>query len=178
MSAQNTENNQKNEEKKGIRTLKTLLEWSAPSRVFKKRDKEYFTTIASIAVLIAIILLFFKEWLLIMVIVAMVFVTYVMATVPPEQVEHQITTLGIKTGGKNYDWEDLKRFWLSEKHNQKILYIDTKIRFPKRLILLLGETNEAEVKKMLSDYLSYEEPEKTWMDNAGDWLTKNIPLEK
>jgi len=179
MPAQQTENNQKTEEKKPeIRTLKTLLIWKAPSRVFKKRGKEYFTTIASIAILIAIILLFFKEWLLIMVIVAMVFVTYVMATVPPETIEHQITTLGIKTGGKNYDWEDLRSFWLGEKHQQKILFVETRIRFPKRLILLLGETNEAEVKKTLSDYLSYEEPEKTWMDKAGDWLTKNIPLEK
>lgn len=178
MPAQNTENNQKTEEKRVIRTLKTLLVWKAPSRVFKKRGKEYFTTIASIAILIAIILLFFKEWLLIMVIVAMVFVTYVMATVPPEEVEHKITNQGVTTGGKSYKWEDLTRFWLGEKHDQKILYIDTKIRFPKRLILLLGVTNEAEVKKMLSEYLSYEEPEKTWMDKAGDWLTKNIPLEK
>ena len=179
MPAQKIENNNKTEGKTPeIRTLKTLLVWKAPSRVFKKHDREYFTTIASIAILIAIILLFFKEWLLIMVIVAMIFVTYVMATVPPEIVEHKITSLGIVTGSKNYNWEDLKSFWLGEKHSQKILYIDTQIRFPKRLILLLGETNVTEVKKTLSDHLSYEEPEKTWMDKAGDWLTKNIPLEK
>jgi len=178
MPAQNTENGQRVEEKKGIRTLKSLLVWKAPSRVFKKRGREYFTTIASIAILVAIILLFFKEWLLIMVIAAMVFLTYVMATIPPETVEHKITSLGIVTGGKDYDWEDLDKFWLGKKHDQKILYIDTKVRFPKRLILLLGEANEVEIKKTLSDYLSYEEPEKTWMDKASDWLTKNIPLEK
>lgn len=177
MLAQQTENNQKVEENK-IRTLKTLLEWKAPSRVFKKQDKEYFTTIASIAILIAIILLFFKEWLLIMVIVALVFVTYVMATVPPEEVKHKITNKGVTTGGKNYDWDDLTGFWLGEKHQQKILFVETKVKFPRRLILLLGATNESEVKKTLSEYLSYEEPEKTWMDKAGDWLTKNIPLEK
>lgn len=166
------------QEENKIRTLKTLLEWKAPSRVFKKRDKEYFTTIASIAVLLAIILIFFKEWLLIMVIVALVFVSYVMATVPPEEVEHKITNQGVTTGGKSYKWEDLARFWLGEKHNQKILFVETQIKFPRRLILLLGVTNEAEVKKTLSEYLPYEEPEKTWMDKAGDWLTKNIPLEK
>ena len=41
--------------------LKTLLKWQAPIRPFKKRDREYYTTIAAIVFLLAVILLFLKE---------------------------------------------------------------------------------------------------------------------
>ena len=160
------------------RTLTTLLEWQAPSRVFKKRDKEYYTTIAAIVFLLAVILLFLKEWLLIATMIALTFVVYVMGTIPPENVSHKITNRGITTGDKNYDWESLNRFWLEEKWGQHILYIETKMRFPRVLILLLGEQDKTKAVQILIDYLPEEKPEKTWMDNASSWLTKKFPLEK
>lgn len=158
--------------------LKTLLEWKAPIRPFKKRDREYFTTIGAIVFLLAVILLFLKEWLLIAVIVALMFVAYVLATVQPENVDHKITNRGIVSGGKNYNWNELLRFWFSEKWGQKILQVETIARFPKRLIMLLGEVEQKKVSSILSDYLLFEEPEKTWVDNASDWLSRRIPLEK
>src|SRR3989344_7077773 len=79
--------------------LKTLLKWEAAVRPFKKRDREYYTTIAAIVFLLAVILLFLKEWLLIAVMAALMFVAYVLATVPPESVEHELNTRGIVTGG-------------------------------------------------------------------------------
>src|SRR3989344_2790499 len=74
--------------------IKTLLNWRSPSRPFKKRSRDYFTTIAAIVFLIGVILLFIKEFLLIGVILALMFVSYVLATVPPEEVEHEISTEG------------------------------------------------------------------------------------
>jgi hypothetical protein len=50
--------------------------------------------------------------------------------------------------------------------------------FPRRLTMLLGSIEEKTVKSMLSQYLLNEEPEKTWVDNASDWLSSRIPLEK
>jgi len=158
--------------------LKTLVEWKAPVRPFKKRDREYFTTIGAIVFLLAVILFFLKEWILIAVIIALVFVSYILATVQPEEVEHKITNRGIITGGKTYRWEELFRFWFTEKWGQKILNISTVVRFPGRLTLLLGEANQEQVKKILSDYLPFEEPEKTWADNASSWLSRQVPLGK
>ena len=37
---------------------KTMFEWEAPSRPFKKRDRRYFATIATIIFVLAFILLF------------------------------------------------------------------------------------------------------------------------
>lgn len=157
--------------------LKTLLVWSAPSRPFKKRSKEFFSTVGTIALLMIIILVFFKEWLLIMVIIAMAFVTYVLATIQPEKIEHQITSRGITTGGKKYLWDNLNRFWFGQKSSQEMLFLETKSGMPRVLILLLGEAEQPKLKKVLDEYLLFEEPEKTWLDNAGLWLSQKFPLE-
>jgi hypothetical protein len=158
--------------------LKTLLAWKSPARPFKRRDREYFTTIGAIVFLLAVILLFLKEWLLIAVIIALMFVAYILSSVPPEQIEHKVTTRGIFTGSRNYDWNDLSKFWFSERWKQPILHVETKMRFPGQLIILLGEAKKEEIKKVLDEYLSFEQPELTWMDNAADWLAKKVPLEK
>jgi len=158
--------------------LKTLLEWKAASRLFKKREREYFTTIGSIVFLLAIILLFLQEWFLIVVMVALMFVAYILSTVQPEEVEHKITNRGIFTGGDSYAWAALGRFWFTEKWGQKILHLETLLAFPRRLTLLLGRIDQEQIKKILSDYLLFEEPKKTWIDNASAWLSAHIPLEK
>jgi hypothetical protein len=157
--------------------LKTLLVWTAPERPFKKRSREYFTTIGAIVFLIGVILLFLQEWLLILVMVALMFVAYIMSTVEPRQVEHQITNRGIITGGKKYEWETLNRFWFTEKLGEKILQIETLVGLPRHLFLMLGETKQEAIKKILADYLPFEEPEKTWIDNASEWISRRVPLE-
>lgn len=158
--------------------LKTLLEWQAPIRPFKKRDREYYTTIAAIVFLLAVILLFLKEWLLIAVMTAMMFVAYVLATVKPELIEHQITTRGVSSGGKMYKWKDLGRFWFSNKWNNDILHIDTRLQFPGQLMLLLGEVNKKEVKEILQRNVQYEVPEENFLDKSAKWLQEKVPLEK
>jgi len=159
-------------------TLKVLLQWKAPMRPFKKRDREFFTTMGSIALLLIVILLFLKEWFLILTIIALVFVAYILGTVQPEEVEHRITNRGINTGKRTYRWEELGRFWFSQRWDQKILHVETLVRFPRRLMLLLGEISQDQFEKILSQYLPLEEPEKTWMDNASEWLSRRVPLER
>lgn len=158
--------------------LKSLLKWESPVRPFKKRDKDYYTTIAAIVFLLAVILLFLKEWLLIAVMVALTFVTYVLATVEPENTEHEITTRGIVTGGKSYLWRDLRAFWFSKKWKDNILNIDTNLKFPSRLMMLAGGKSESQVKEILKKHLEEEMPEDTFMDRSAKWLQEKVPLEK
>jgi predicted DNA-binding transcriptional regulator len=80
---------------------KDLYSWTAPSRPFKKRNREFYTTIATLVILLSVILLFAKEFLLIGVILSFGFVSYVLATVPPGKVSHRLTNKGIRTGEKS-----------------------------------------------------------------------------
>jgi len=166
------------ENKKPIH-FKVLLSWQAPERLFKKRSREYFSTIGAIVFLLVVILLLMKEWLLILVIISLTFVAYVMASIPPGLTEHQITTKGIRTGEKLYTWEDLKQFWFIKRWDQSILNIESQGKtFPRRLIMLVNKNDLPQVKKLIGQYLPLEEPEENWMDNASHWLSEKIPLEK
>ncbi len=155
-----------------------LLSWQSPSRPFKKREKEFFTTIGAIVFLLVVILVFIKEFLLIGAIIALAFVAYVLATVPPEQVEHSITTKSLVSAGHEYKWEELTGFWFAEKWSQPILLVQTKMKFPGRLVILYALPEQQKIKELLSKYIQFfEKPEKNWMDDAAKWLGDKVPLE-
>lgn len=158
--------------------MKVLISWRSPSRLFKRLSREKFATIGAIVFLVAIILVFLQEWFLIAVIVSLAFFSYVLSHIQPEEIEHQITNKGISTGGKSYVWDQLLKFWFEQQDGQSVLMVDGSDRFPFRLLLLLGEKKKEDVQKILAAYLPEEKPEKTWTDRAGEWITRQIPLEK
>lgn len=160
-----------------VREVKTLLSWKAPIRPFKTRNREFWTTVLSIAFLLAIILIFIKEWLLIAVIAAIIFVYYVLSSVPPEEIEHRITNRGVRFAGNEYLWEEISQFWISEKWGQKILNLETKFRFPGRLELLFKIEDEGKILEILKKYLPEEAPPSSFLDRASSWLAKKVPLE-
>lgn len=181
MSAQ--EENQKiNQEVQGqteLKEEKTLLSWKSPARLFKKKDRDYFTTIGAMVFLFVVILLFLKEFLLIAVILSLTFVSYVLASVPPEEIEHKITTRGIETGGVFYPWEELAFFWFSNKWKQEVLHIQTWRGIPGCLLIILADQSREEVKRVLAKNLSFiEHTPKNWLDQMASWLSQAVPLEK
>ena len=98
-------------------------EWSSPSRLFKKRDREYFINIAAIVFLLSVILVFAREFVLIATVLSIVFLIYVLSTVPPEDVKHRLTSLGIESTGHFYRWEELADFWLEEQWGQTMIIV-------------------------------------------------------
>lgn len=158
---------------------KVLLTWKSPSRPFKKRDKDFFTTIGAIVFLICVILLFIKEWFLIAAIVTLSFLVYVLNTVPPEEVEHKITNKGIVSAQKAYNYEDFKGFLFKESDGFVLLKIESKKGFLNNLILLIKKEDEEKIKNLLAKYLTFKEKEEeNFLDKAALWLSKKIPLEK
>lgn len=156
----------------------TLMTWKAPVRPFKKRDRDYYTTIAAIAFLVIIILGFLREFLLIAVVIALAFVSYVFAAIPPEKTEHKLTNRGIRSADRLYRWRDLRRYWFSEKFGQKMVVVQTAMLFPGQLLLMLGDANQEKIKKIFNENLPHEEPEPTFLDKSARWLSEKVPLEK
>ncbi len=157
--------------------LKVLYEWDAPIRPFKKRDKEVFTTAFSMIFLISVILLFIKEFLLIMVLISLGFLFYVFNTIKPHPIHHQITTKGIKTLNKFFDWNFLGRYWFDVKMSQQLLHIENFKGLPTRLIMIVDKSNKNKIDKILGNYLLKETPDKSQIEKAGEWLQKKVPLE-
>src|SRR4051812_46749400 len=78
--------------------IKTLLSWKAPARPFRKKDRSYYTTLAIIVILLTLILILFHEFLLIATLLSLTFVAYVLAFVPPHDIDYRISTQGITIG--------------------------------------------------------------------------------
>lgn len=153
------------------------VSWSSPSRLFKKRDKEYFTNIGAIVFLLTIILVFAREFLLIAAVLSIVFLIYVLSTVPPEEVKHKITNLGIESAEHFYRWEQLADFWFEEQWGQTMLVL--RPFFAPRVIILLGQEHNEKIRGFIAKHIPFREhPERTWVDNAARWLTQKVPLEK
>ncbi len=161
----------------GEKREEVYLEWSSPSRLFKRRDKEYFTNIAAIVFLLTIVLVFAREFVLIAAVLSIVFLIYVLSTVPPQEVKHKITNLGLESAGHFYRWEALADFWFEEQWGQVMLVV--RPFMTARIIILLNNQDRSKVRELLAKRLPYrEQPQKSWVDNAASWLSQKIPLEK
>lgn len=159
--------------------IKTLLSWEAPARPFRKKDRSYYTTIAILLILVVLIVfLWLKDFLLIGVLLALGFVSYVLAFVPPHHIKYRISTQGITVGEDFYFWHFLDAFWFKEKEGSKVLHIQTRLRFPAQLMLVLADQDEEKVKKTVARFLPYVEvPYKSWMEKWSEGLQKHFPLE-
>lgn len=151
--------------------------WSSPSRLFKKRDKEFFVNILAIVFLLSVILVFVREFVLIATVLSIVFLIYVLSTVPPEDVKHRITNLGIESAGHFYRWEEFADFWFDEQWGQKMAVL--RPFMSPRIIILLGDQKSEKIREFIAQHIPFrEEPDRTWVDNAARWISEKIPLEK
>lgn len=157
-------------------TQETLYTWESPSRLYKKRNKEYYKTIGVILFLFVVILVFAQEFLLIFALLSVVFFMYVLSTVPPENVKHKITNLGVETDNNYYRYEQLSEFWFEEQWEQTMCVFRQAIGA--RIVVLIHKKDKETIRNMLVKHLPFrEEPKKSWVDNASKWLTETIPLE-
>ena len=160
-----------------VKVEKILLEWTAPSRPYKIRSREFYTTILSIAFLLGVILLLLKEFLLIGVIMAFAFLSYVLATYKPEDAKHQITTLGVRTDDKLYEWDKLSNFWLKKQWDQEVVICKTFAALPGVILLVIDSKKREDIIKEIGEKIPLVKPTDSFVDKASKWLGNKIPLE-
>lgn len=156
---------------------KILAQWSSPARPYKERTREFYTTILSIAFLLGVILLLLKEFLLIGVIMAFAFLSYVLATHKPDNVTHQITEAGIVTDNKLYKWDELTQYWVAKQWDQEVIMVKTLKTIPGLLVMVTSSSHKASILKSLEGKLPEEKPADSFVDKASRWLGDKIPLE-
>jgi hypothetical protein len=160
-----------------VKVEKILLEWSAPSRPYKVRTREFYTTILSIAFLLGVILLLLKEFLLIGVIMAFAFLSYVLSTYKPDDAKHQLTTRGIRTDGKLFEWNTLTNFWLKKQWDQEVIICKTVTTLPGVILLVVDPTKRENILKIIGEKIPLIKPTDSFVDKASKWLGNKIPLE-
>lgn len=158
--------------------VKTLLSWKAAARPYRKRKREFYLMIVFITLCLLIIFYLFKEYMLMLTALSVAFLSIVLYSIRPPEVEHKITTQAVITGEHAYLYKELYDFWFDEKDGNRVLYIRTVAFFPGVLSLLIGDAEEKTIRDVLVKHIPFREVvQKTFMDKASTWLTKNFPLE-
>lgn len=154
---------------------KAQVTWKSAVRIFKPRSKKYFTKIALYALVFILAAIAFGEYLLVGVIIAVVFVAFVLATAAPEVIEHKISNMGIISGGRAFLWEELDSFWFEKRGDDRLLMVATNLHFPTRLIILLTTVSERTLLDLLEKHLHYHPaPVHTLFDKWAHALQRRI----
>jgi hypothetical protein len=137
--------------------VEELLVWDAPNRIFDPKSAQWFLSLFAIGLVLIIFFAFIREFWLILLTAAIVFVYYALHRVEPAEIEHRVLTTGVEVGGRMYAWEDLKSFWIINNVEPAILRVETKLFLPHVLELVLPDETPQEdldeLKQLIMGYI-------------------------
>jgi hypothetical protein len=157
-----------------IEQQKTLFSWKAAARPFKKRDREFWVTIITIAAISGMVLFFVEGVMPVLLLIAITFLFYVLTTVEPESIDYSITNRGVKIAEKQNPWEIITRYWFGKRFNSELLIFET-IRIPGRLELVINKQDTDKLRNVLRDYVLEEEVAPSYIDKAANWFSNKLP---
>lgn len=156
---------------------KILITWKAKSRPYNPDQDKSRSVMLVMGVLITIILLLAGEWMIIVLMAAAAFYYYAQNRIPPEEVEYSITNKGLKAYGRVYLWWEFKSWWIEPKLTESLLAFDLISGVMGRMYIPLGAANQAQIQKILSEYLENNKPEDTTVTKMTKWVSDKFPLE-
>lgn len=162
--------------KKVVQKIK-LFEWESPIRVPFAFEMNSFLIIVALCLFFILFLAILGHYLLMFAIIALLFLIYVSGTTKPVDVKHQITARGIESLDVLYEWYMLDNFYFTKKKDNYILILETNLRFPSQLFILIDKKDIETIFLLLQDQLLYKDIKKqsSWEKmNNGEY----IPLEK
>jgi len=159
---------------------KVLLSWeSSPKTSPTVLDPRYKKTIVIIGGVIMFLLFLMKEFLLILVVASVFFISHVMAKNPLGDLKYEISTHGVAINGKLYYWDEMVRFFFSGHFGEEYLAIDLKEGMPSRLVIGFKKGEKEKIVAVMNKYLPYLEQEPlTFVDKAYKSVIDKFDLEK
>jgi hypothetical protein len=159
--------------------VRTLISWTSPGRPFKRRTKQFYLTALLLMFFVEIILFLFSQYLLMLVVLSLVFVSFALESIPPKDFHYRISSEGVKIEDHFFLWQELYDFYFRKVNGVSVLHIRTNAFLPGELTLTLRDVDKEHIKQVLLPYLPFREYVKpTFMEKSGDWLSKNFPLER
>jgi len=166
-------------EEKIVQNIK-LYTWTAPIRVQFPYNKRTFVAIVAMSMFFMLYLALLGNYGLMLSIIALLFLIYVAGTTAPIDVQHTITARGIDTMDKLYEWFMLDGFWFAYKNGEYVMIVETKLRVPSKLIMIVGESEKEALFVLLRDKLLYTEIRRQSVFHKsiyGEYLTLESMLE-
>ena len=156
---------------------KVLFEWEAAERAYQKKDKDFWVTAIAILILVSVILIFIKEFFLIMALISVLFLYYTLSAVPPGKVKNKLTNRGIYFGELRYSWKNLKKFWFKKSMSSDTICFETELRFPRMVSLVIHPDDMGKLKEIVLKRIPMLETSPTFVDRLTKWFADRLPLE-
>jgi hypothetical protein len=160
-------------EKKEDVPEKDLFVWSAPSRSFTQKGREFWVKVVAVASIFGFIIFIVEGAMPVLLMIALIFLFYVLSTVRPENIEYRISNLGIKIGESRTDWNAVTRFWFLKRASDEILVFEL-TALPGRLEYVYNAGDQQKIREILKKYIPEEETPETRLDKASEWLSSKL----
>jgi hypothetical protein len=144
---------------KVIQNIK-LFEWEAPDRYEYSYDNQSFIAVIAISLVLILFLAILGKYFLMAALISLLFFVYAVFSTKPNIIKHRITARGVEYNDKLYEWFMLDNFYFTKRKEQDFLIINTKLRFPATLTLLLDEEDRLPIFLLLQEYVLYKDIKK------------------
>jgi len=153
-----------------------LFSWVSPARTFKRRSRQYYVTALAIASIIGFILFIAEGAMPVILLAALIFLFYILNSVPPQEAEYKLTNLGVKIDTKRTEWEFFSRFWFNDRFDNRLLILDMPGVIG-RMELIIDRKDENDIRKIVAKHLIEEKAPPTFFDTIVNWFSSKMPAE-
>lgn len=150
------------------------IEWNAFEHSHKEKGSDWFWAVGIIAVAIAVLAIYFHNFLFALLILIAAFTSILVAHTKPKQLHFQITRRGIQIDEIMYSYSSLESFWVIDedvnKHD-RIFLKSQKLLMPLIVIPFNSDEIDADdIRDYLLDYLDEEELEEPLLQKIMEYL--------
>jgi len=155
-----------------------LLEWVGLTKLPPaKKNEKFMRSLTIIAFVVLVLLVILQEFIPIVAVLVVVFISYVIAATPAEQVKYEITTLGFTYGGEFFPWDAFRYFFITQREGYTMFNLDLQRDGVSRLFVLASEDKAAEVQSLLNEYLPFlEKPPEDFADKIFKMFVSKIDI--
>lgn len=170
------ENNQIPEDVKKVESVEEVVDytWSAASRPFKRKDRQFYITALAMLSIIALVFLISEGIMPVLMLFSLAFLYYVLHTVEPSLIQYKITNLGIYISDDIINWKEIKTYWFAKHLDDSVLVLETS-RVYGRMELVVPAAELEVIKSALSKHKKEGKPKITQMDKVVGFINSKLP---
>ena len=134
---------------------RAILRWSAYEHDHVPRGSDWFLALGIVTVCIAIISILFHDFLFAVVIIVAATTIGLMANVPPDLSEFEVSERGVRINGRLHRYHDIITFWVEDEHytHHPLLLIDTTKFMHPNIIIPLEHIDPGAVRTLLKEHV-------------------------
>jgi hypothetical protein len=100
-----------------------------------------------------------------------------MSTVRPNKNKFRITNWGVHFGENKYQFSNLVRFWFSERNGYTLLQLETDLRFPRVIPIIIDPKDRDKIKEIMVKRMVFSTPAPNTIEKLTTWFAQKLPLE-